>query len=178
MIYLIGGAPRCGKTILCRQAAAKMGAGWTSTDLLVDLLRLAEVDGVKTGWDASPGAVAAASEWFYPYLERYAWGVRSLAEDYLIEGVDFLPAQVVPLAARHPVKAVFLGCARMTPERFDQYAGNYARLPEGVRRQMAAGIAAWSQFIQQEAERFGYAYVDTGEDFFERLKLAEEILAA
>jgi 2-phosphoglycerate kinase len=34
MIYLIGGAPRVGKSTLCQQVSAKLGIGWISTDLL------------------------------------------------------------------------------------------------------------------------------------------------
>ena len=40
MIYLIGGAPRVGKSILGQQLAAKLNTSWISTDLLVDLLQV------------------------------------------------------------------------------------------------------------------------------------------
>jgi 2-phosphoglycerate kinase len=48
MIYLIGGAPRAGKSILCQQVSAKLKIGWISTDLLVELLRVKGEKGVKT----------------------------------------------------------------------------------------------------------------------------------
>ena len=38
MIYLIGGAPRAGKSILCQQIAAKLRVGWISTDLLMETI--------------------------------------------------------------------------------------------------------------------------------------------
>jgi 2-phosphoglycerate kinase len=34
MIYLIGGAPRVGKSILSQQLAAKLNIGWILTNLL------------------------------------------------------------------------------------------------------------------------------------------------
>ena len=48
MIYLIGGAPRAGKSILGQQVAANLKIGWISTDLLLTLLGMTKVDGIKT----------------------------------------------------------------------------------------------------------------------------------
>ena len=60
------------------------------------------VEGRKVEWNAAPEAIAAAAaEWFFPCLERFVWGVNSLAEGYVIEGVDFLPAQVAHLSAEY-----------------------------------------------------------------------------
>jgi hypothetical protein len=80
LIYFIGGAPRAGKSILGQQIAAKLRVGWISTDLLLELLRLKNDEGIKRAWDATPEAIAASAEWFFPYLERFVWGVGSLAE--------------------------------------------------------------------------------------------------
>jgi 2-phosphoglycerate kinase len=176
VIYLIGGAPRAGKSILGQSISAKRCISWISTDLLIDLLRLKNDAGVKVSWNATPGAIAAAAAWFFPYLERFVWGVSSQAENYLIEGVDFLPAQVAQLAAKHPVRAVFLGCSQMTLEHFDQFPGRsrgYASLPEVLRRQIVLDVPLWSNFIRQEADRFGYPYVDMAGDFGSRLSEAE-----
>ena len=63
MIYLIGGAPRVGKSVLCQQFAAKYHAGWISTDLLVDQLRVMSVEGVKSTWDATPEAIRRYAEY-------------------------------------------------------------------------------------------------------------------
>ncbi|MBV9228543.1 MAG: hypothetical protein JOZ18_04450, partial [Chloroflexi bacterium] len=101
MIYLIGGAPRVGKTLLAQQLCTTRSVGWISTDLLMDLLRVANAPGRKMKWDAAPEAITAAAEWFFPYLERFLWGVSSLADHYVIEGVDFLPAQVAQLSTQY-----------------------------------------------------------------------------
>lgn len=176
MIYLIGGAPRVGKSILCQQVAAKLGVGWMSTDVLEDLLRFMKVQGVKYSWDASPEAITAAAEWFYPCLERFVWGIQSMSDGYAIEGVDFLPAHAARLAEKYAVRAVFLGCSAMDLERFDRYPGRskgYAGLPEDTRRQFAGDIPGWSAFIRQEAERWGVPYIDMAVDFDQRLREAE-----
>ena len=180
MIYLIGGAPRVGKSILCQRFAAKLGIGWISTDLMMELLRLREADGIKSQWNAAPEAITANAEWFFPYLERFVWGVSSLADSYVIEGVDFLPAQAIRLSGAYSIRAVFLGCSRMTLEKIDRFPGRspgYAGLLEEARRQIARDVSPWSEFIRREAERHGYAYIDMANDFPQRMAEADAALA-
>ena len=179
MIYLIGGAPRAGKSILGQQISAKLKIGWVSTDLLVELLRVKNEKGVKTEWNAAPEAITADAEWFFPYLERFVWGVSSLADGYVIEGVDFLPAQVAQLSTQYPIRSVFLGCSSMTLEGFDQFPGRsrgYGSLPEEMRRQIVLDVPLWSHFIRQEAERIGLPYLDMSGDFSEHLHEADALL--
>lgn len=181
MIYLVGGAPRAGKSILGQRISANLKIGWISTDLLLELLRVKNEAGVKVAWNAAPEAIAAAAEWFFPYLERFVWGVSSLAENYVIEGVDFLPAQVAQLSAQYQIRPVFLGCSSMTLERFDQFPGRsrgYAGLPEAMQRQIVQDVPLWSEFVRQEAERFDHPYVDMSDDFPSRLSEAEAVLTA
>lgn len=181
MIYLIGGAPRVGKSVLCKQFAARLRVGWISTDLLVDQLRFKQVEGVQTEWNATPDAIAANADWFFPCLERFVWGVNSMAEHYVIEGVSFLPAQVKQLEKRFAMRAVFLGLSRMTLEQFDQFPGcspGYSSLPEAMRRQIVHDVPLWSAFIQQECERHGCRYIDMAGDFAQRLREAEAALMA
>ena len=181
MIYLIGGSPRVGKSILGQRVSARLKIGWISTDLLLELLRLKDEAGVKKVWDGSPEAIAKAAEWFYPYLERFVWGVSAHAESYLIEGVDFLPAQIVKLSKRFPSRAVFLGCSRMTLEQLTQFPGcspGYARLPIEMQRVIVQDVPVWSEYIRQEATRSGCIYVDMSGDFSSRLDEAESVLTS
>ena len=179
MIYLIGGAPRAGKSILGQQISAKLRVGWVSTDLLSELLRVKNVEGVKREWNAAPEAITANAEWFFPYLERFIWGVNSLAANYVIEGVDFLPAQVVQLSSKYQIRSAFLGCSQMTLETFDQFPGRsrgYGYLPEEMRRQIVLDVPRWSEFIRQESERVGQPYFDMAGDFAQRLNEADALL--
>src|SRR5260370_41898196 len=145
----------------------------------MELLGGAFAAGRKMKWDAAPEAIRAHAEWFFPYLERFVWGVSSLADHYVIEGVDFLPAQVAQLSTQYPIRAVFLGCSRMTLEGLNQFPGRSpanGSLPEAQRRQIVEDVPRWSAFIRQEAERLGYAYVDMVTDFSQRLAEAEMVL--
>ena len=104
-----------------------------------------------------------------------------MADDYVIEGVDFLPVQVAQLSKQYEIRCVFLGCSKMTLEIFDQYPGKskgYAGLPEKMRCQFAQDVPRWSEFIQKEAEHFKYPYLDMSPDFSARLLEAENILTA
>ena len=179
MIYLIGGAPRAGKTILAQRLSSKLHVGWISTDLLLTLLSMTNVEGIKTEWNAAPEAVTASAEWFFPYLERFIWGINSMAEQYIIEGVDFLPAQVAQLSTQYQLRAVFLGSSSMTLERLDQFPGHsagYGFLPEAMRRQIAQDVPLMSEFFREQAERSGYPYIDMVSDFPQRLHEAEAVL--
>ena len=179
MIYLIGGAPRAGKSILGQRLCTILNVGWVSTDLLMDLLRVQNAAGIKMKWDAAPEAITANAEWFFPYLERFMWGVSSLADHYVIEGVDFLPAQVAQLSPKYTIRTVFLGCSRLKLEGFTQFPGRsqgYGSLPEVLRRQIVEDVPHWSEFIRQEADRFGYVYVDIASNFSQRLTEAEMVL--
>jgi len=181
MIYIVGGAPRTGKSILAQQISAHLRIGWVSTDLLMTLLRSKQVEGIKTEWDATPKAIAAAAEWFFPCLEQCLWGVNSLADSYVIEGVDFLPEQIRRLSSHFPLRSVFLGCSKMTLDRFDSFPGRsrgYSGLPLEVRSRFAQDIPQWSQFVQHEAERYGCPYLDMSDDFQLRLMEAESLLTA
>ena len=74
---------------------------------------------------------------------------------------------------------MFLGCSRMTLEGLNQFPGRsqgYDSLPEALRRQIVQDVPRWSAFIRQEAERFGYTYVDMVSDFSQRLAEAEIVL--
>lgn len=177
MIYLVGGAPRAGKSILGQRFARQRSIGWVATDVLRTLVK---GEG-EEGWDASPEAIARTADWFFPYLEKFVWGIGSLADSYLIEGVHFLPRHVVALRQRGDVRSVFIGCSQLTLERFEAFPGcsrGYASLPVAFKRQIVLDVPRWSAFIEREAAAAGCAYVDTSGDFAAQLAAAERLLSA
>jgi hypothetical protein len=178
MIYLVGGPPRVGKSILSQQTATKLTISWISTDILKELLRVQSTNVMGMRWNEST-TITATAEWFFPYLERFIWGVSSMVEHYLVEGVDFLPAQVAKLATTYPVRCVFLGCSEMTLKRFEQFPGlspGYINVPPDLRRQIVEHVPMHSALVQREAEHFGYPYIDMVGDFQTRLREASAAL--
>lgn len=175
MIYLVGGAPRAGKSLLGQRVAARLNIGWVATDALRSLLK----DEGASDWDASPRAIAATAEWFFPHLSRFVRGMRSLAEHYLIEGVHFLPKQAAELAREQAVRSVFLGCSGLTLELFDAFPGRspgYTSLPLAIKQRIVGDLPAWSELVARQAAMFGRSYVDTSGDFAARLSEAERVL--
>jgi 2-phosphoglycerate kinase len=168
MIYLIGGAPRSGKSTLCQRFARGHRFGWIATDVIKELLPHT----TESQWNASPEAIAVVARRFAPYLEKIVWGVSSLASNYVIEGVEICPEQVADLSRRFDIRSVFLGCSAMTLERFDRFPGKsqgYAGLSKDVRARMSADIPMWSSFVRDEAKRYGLPYIDTSDGFESRL---------
>jgi hypothetical protein len=104
-----------------------------------------------------------------------------MADGYVIEGVDFLPEQIMRLSAQYAVRSVFLGCSRMTLDQLDRFPGRsrgYSGLPREMQSRLAQDIPRWSEFVRQEAERFGCTYIDMSDDFQLRLSEAEALLTA
>lgn len=175
MIYLVGGAPRAGKSILGQRVAQRLSVGWVATDVLRTLV---QGEG-EARWDASPEAIAHTADWFFPHLEKFVGGIGSLADSYLIEGVHFLPRHVLALGQRCAVRAVFIGSSQLTLQRFEEFPGRspgYASLPADFKRQIVRDVPRWSDFISREAAAAGCPYVDTSGDFAAQLALAEQHL--
>ncbi|MEZ4619199.1 MAG: hypothetical protein R2867_27315 [Caldilineaceae bacterium] len=74
-----------------------MNTNWISTDLLVQLLKVKEVAGAPTEGNAAPRSLPSGRYGSF-LLRTLCLGASSFAEHYVIEGVDFLPAQVAQLA--------------------------------------------------------------------------------
>ena len=179
MIYLIGGSPRAGKTLLTQALASKLKIGWVSTDLLYEVLRAKEVSKVKQTWDASPDAIITNADWFFPCLQRFVRGANDLSEDYIIEGVDILPKQASELAASYPIRALFIGNSHMTLDKLSRFPGcskGYAFLPDETKTQIVHDVPQWSRFIQGEAQKYNFHYIDTAEQFNNKLEQAIEFL--
>ncbi len=168
MIYLIGGAPRCGKSTLCQRFAAELGIGWISTDLVVEVIDQAGIKKPQQ-WDARPEVVRDCADQFFPYFERIVSGINSTAESYVIEGVHFLPNHVRTLHERFPIRAVFLGCSLITPADIARLPGKspgYADLPKPMRAQIARDVPVWSAWIQELSGASGFPYVDMAKNKF------------
>ena len=68
MIYLIGGAPRTGKSLLGQQVAVTLKSSWLSTDVLQALLHVKDAEEANAAWNAAPTAITAKAESFFRCL--------------------------------------------------------------------------------------------------------------
>jgi predicted kinase len=89
-LYLVGGAPRVGKSSLAQRLLQIDGIPWLPTDVLRTALRrvLPELDAL----DQDPVDASLLAEFMYPHVEQAAEVCAEEAERFLIEGFELAPS--------------------------------------------------------------------------------------
>lgn len=181
MIYLIGGAARCGKSILSRRLLAEAGLPYLS----LDVLKMGLSRGMpELALDPNAGAQQVAGRMWrlvYEMIQSLLWDDI----DYVFEG-ELLPADVAALQAEQPgrVCACFLGYGRISPERKRDEIRSHAGSPNDWTLEMddSALLAilrreiAFSRYLEGECSRWGIAYYDLSEHFLPTLERVFEDL--
>ncbi len=96
-LYLVGGAPRVGKSSLAQRLLEADGIPWLPTDVLRTVLRrvLPELDAI----DQDPVDAGLLAEVMYPHVEQAAAVCAEEAERFLIEGFELSPSYPARLRA-------------------------------------------------------------------------------
>ena len=171
VLYLVGGAPRVGKSSLARRLLAVDGIPWLPTDVLRTVLRrvLPELDAV----DQDPVDASLLAEVMYPHVEQAAEVCVEEADRFLIEGFELAPCYPGRLRAAlagTEVRACFLGHGSFSIEDLVGYRGPKPQ-HYGASRQDLGEAAGWirrrSQRLRGECGQAGVPYVDVGEVGFE-----------
>jgi hypothetical protein len=107
VLYLIGGAPRAGKSILARRILEERKIAYFPTDVL--MIGLAKAMPEFALRPADPAPTRAPIMW--PILREMAATILENGEDYLLEGDVLMPIHVVELRASFDsaVRACFIG---------------------------------------------------------------------
>jgi 2-phosphoglycerate kinase len=206
VLYLIGGAPRCGKTTVAARLAARRGCSRVPADYLgtafTNYIPEGELPHRYPAW-----GTATVDERFERYAAREVianyrtkaatcWpGVRDFlsyaAYDrhaMVVEGYHIEPAFVRQFAADHaqfPVRALFLhrsdaeqleGDLRRSRDPEDWVLRSATR-PETFRR-VAEMVVAYSAFIEAEARACGLMSFSMDGPFEERVEQAVGLLLA
>lgn len=167
MIYLLGGAPRTGKTGIARTVAEREGIGWLSTDTIQWILR----DHLPPEWHEVAAPLkppGPAQDILYPYFRDAVVGSAYLAPRYLIEGAAFLPRQAVEVGLEVDTRACFVGMSRVTLESINEHArvgAWHLDQPAAVRERFPDWIVSWSRTLEDECERLSVPYFDLGDDY-------------
>ncbi len=179
VLYLIGGAPRCGKTALGQSLARERGIGWLSTDTVRDVVNLAMPTLYESG---GPGvAPDAEADLFFPFFERTVESVAYLVDDYLIEGVGFMPRHVTALSDAIDRRVVFVGMVEPVLDQILEHEGRnrwHRDLDPRTLAKVPQWIAEWSQTLRSECGATGLAYVDLSGDFQTAQRHAATLLRA
>jgi hypothetical protein len=180
MIYLIGGAPRVGKTTLARMLLERKGVPFIPADVLANALSKTypelEVGFGSFGrWDQIP-------EKFYPFFRKVVRGLRHHHADFTVEGDSFFPQQAHQLLQESKeeikIKACFLGASATTLENIRKYALSdwVGELPEEQQQALPHWIVEKSQMFKTESEKYGIPYFDVATEREKTLEAAYSYL--
>ncbi|MGA7869696.1 MAG: hypothetical protein WCA22_02245 [Candidatus Binatus sp.] len=113
MLYMIGGAPRSGKTTLARRMLAEHGVPYFSIDTLIASLASAAP---QLGMRVSDPALKRM-EVVWPTIRKVASDILQSGDDLLLEGDVLLPKHLMELGqgAHAGIKACFIGYADADP---------------------------------------------------------------
>lgn len=170
MLYIIGGAPRVGKTIIAQEFLERANVPFLS----LDLLKMSLVKGVpQVGIDPmDPSAEVAEQMW--PVVRGLSVTVLENEREHLIEGDAILPHHSQELANEFPgkVRACFLGFENANPsERLS--AIRHHPGPEDWLSQfgdhevlsMIDEMIEYSRQLREDAEARGIPYFEDLGDF-------------
>ncbi len=177
MIYLIGGAPRVGKTTLATMLLKRKGVPFIPTDTLAHALTKTYPDldigfGVYGKWDQLP-------EKFFPFFEKVVGGLKYHSPDFTVEGDSFFPEQANKLLQEEDnIRVCFLGASAITLENirahaFSDWVGD---LPEERQQAIPAWIMEKSQMFKTESEKYNIPYFDMAVEREKQLEAAYNFL--
>ena len=180
-IYLIGGAPRVGKSVAAKALAEKTGFQLISTDDL-DTFPCPGFSGTSSENTLSPDErvklqeVSAQS--LEPELDRRIHEAMEHHQNLIMEGVHFLPSHVKQLIKKYgaeKIHAIFLGSKNLTRiiDGMDKNTNpnDWLQKASGVvRRQVGEFVIASSQRIHERAERDRLPYYERTDDFNQDIK--------
>src|SRR6266542_2193926 len=175
VLYLVGGAPRVGKSSLAQRLLAVDGIPWLPTDVLRTVLRrvLPELDAV----DQDPVDASLLAEVMYPHVEQAAEVCVEEADRFLIEGFElapYYPGRLRAALAGIEVRACFLGHGSFSIADLAGYRGPKPQ-HHGASRHDLGEAAGWirrrSQRLRDECGQAGVPNVEVGEVSFEAVMI-------
>jgi 2-phosphoglycerate kinase len=156
MIYLIGGAPRVGKTTLAKMIMVRKQIPFLCTDLVRDAIN-----------EAFPNLNITSSEWkeraknFEPVFKSLIKNSKASFTDFVVEGDIFFPAQVDGLKDKD-VKCCYLGIGQ-----------------NGEQKDIPEWVISRSEELKEECSKYAIAYFDVSKDREAQLERAySELIGA
>jgi AAA domain-containing protein len=166
MLYMIGGAPRSGKTTLARRMLAEHGLDYFSIDVLIGHLAGTQPElGLRV---QDPAMKRVEIVW--PVLRKVARDVLRSGDDLVLEGDVLLPRHLMEFGhgSHTGIKACFIGYADVEPEKklreIREHAAGGADWTEeldDVRLLNLIGdLRAFSEYLRRECCHYKIPYFD------------------
>lgn len=208
MIYLIGGAPKCGKTTLAKALARELGVSWISADTIQNIVKVhTPTSDYPEEFPASAHRGESNDERFSKQsaktiIEDYTTQAKSsyaalntLVETYLVDEDDFiiegyqvtpeLVHQIYETFGRESIRAVFL--VKMDPQALVANIHKTTTPNDWILRRtqkqetfpkIAAMITEYSKMVEKEARTYQLPVVSMDKNFAAQMEKAKKMLLA
>src|SRR4030081_1209400 len=167
VVYLIGGPPRCGKSVLARRLTTDHAIPFVPTDLIWAVVEVSQPEW-RTPMPKGPERIATAAKMFEPYLERAVQFLHPVRQPYGIEGEVISPEAAMKLRAAFDVRAVFLVRLTATDADIADSKGPnpwLAAAAPDVVASVTAEVRSWSRQVESACRRLGIPCFDASGDF-------------
>lgn len=166
MIYLIGGAPRVGKSQFMQKLVERKPMPSFSCDFLYDLKQIKNLD------DFGAADILEKGRSFLPALKELLINVALRAEDCVIEGEVILPEFIPELAKTYKIRCCFLGLSEANLEDIISHGGFFNwpqyKIDNNLEQEVATlaeRTVRRSRTIQSEAEKYKLPYFDLANNY-------------
>lgn len=182
MLYMVGGAPRSGKTILAERLLAEHGLPYFSIDTLIASLARAEPE---LGLRVSDPPMKRV-EIIWPTLRKLASDASQKADKFLLEGDVLLPKHVMEFGSgsNTGIKACFIGYADVDPAKKLRAIRRYAadrtdwtdELDNVHLLNLIGEFRTFSGYLRSECRHYKIPYFDGSTSFASALRDAQAYL--
>ena len=166
MIYLIGGAPRVGKSQLMQKFIKDKPMSAFSCDFLYDL---AQVKSLKNFGGAD---ILEKGRLFYPTLKELLINVSYRTQDCIIEGEVILPEQIPELSKLYNIRCCFIGLSATNLETIIANGGLFNwpqwKIEDGREEEVGSlgeHTIHRSAAIEAQAIAYGLPYFDLANNY-------------
>jgi hypothetical protein len=182
MLFMIGGAPRSGKTTLARRMLAEHGLPYFSIDMLIASLASAEsLLGLRV---RDPPLKRAEVIW--PTLRKIAIDASQNDHEFLLEGDVLLPKHAMEFGhgPHAGIMACFIGYADVEPPKKLRAIRHYAagrtdwthELDDVHLLKLIGDLRTFSKYLRRECCHYKIPYFDGSTCFASALRDAEAYL--
>ena len=171
MLYLIGGAPRSGKSLLAQRILKEKQVPYFPLDALIGTLTFATPE-FDINHDLS---FRLKSEKVWRFTEHLFNHFLSEEESYLVEGDCILPEQAATFIEKHPdeIRCCFMGYTTLTSEEKLNYVRTFNRgdidwtndHTDEALLEMIERMIEYSLFLKEECSKYNIEFFDVSDDF-------------
>lgn len=182
MLYLIGGAPRVGKSVIAKQLMKETGAPWLSTDVLRSVI--SEVVPEESRKKLFPYAGATDDDVVFAEpidtivaqqfaeacsmkvgLDKFMQHQLDVHDDFILEGVHLLPEHIADFYKKHPslkdqIKVLFIidNNVENVLKGIQANTSHFdwlAGAKPNTYKAVAEFVAQFSNYMEKEVEKYG-----------------------